>query len=46
MVERLRELQGLKVTILNHRTGHIYACHVERGETSLILFLAPLPEDN
>jgi hypothetical protein len=46
MLERLRELKGLKVTTLKHQTSHIHACHVERSETSLILFLAPLPEDN
>jgi hypothetical protein len=37
MLRRLRELQNLKVTKLKHRTSHVYACHVERSETSLIL---------
>jgi hypothetical protein len=45
MLESLKELQGLKITTLKHRTSRIYACHVERSETSLVLFLAPLPEE-
>jgi hypothetical protein len=45
MLERLRELKGLKVTTLKRRTSHIHACNVERTETSDFI-LAPLPEDN
>jgi hypothetical protein len=44
MLESLKKLQGLNVTALKQRTSHVYACHVERSETSLILFLAPPPE--
>jgi hypothetical protein len=46
MLESLRELQSLKVATFKHRISHAYACPVERSETSLILFLAPLPENN
>jgi hypothetical protein len=38
MLESLRELQDLKVTALNHRTTHVYACHAEQRNISDFIF--------